>query len=372
MHISGMWAYIVLESLVLVSVFAVYLLYTNRMLRRQVTADTDSQWTGAGMKDYARVLQAEIGQAEAAKAGLVADTGIDPRLQTAIDTRLTQLRRELDACEQSAADRQTFWSLIADQLDAGDDPAAAGQVALIAALEERVRAHEKRIGNLEQFKTKFFELKVLYSEARDLGEQLHSKVDQELPADNQSPELKDMLSRLQQENSRLEGQLAQVEQEFESIMRNVQTAAGAADEEGREAGLTGSMDNIEQGVGRIKQVVESQKDQINELNQYISSLQLELKEQERLQQKLGELQEQHDELSNVVAIIQEENDFLQQQISVLLKQELEDRERSATDLAALQRKLEEQLQAQATLENSYAAMEARYLALYEESQTPKS
>ncbi len=379
MEISEYWIYIALEALLLVSAYAVYLYISRRRLLARQPGDAGTQPEAPSAADhYVALLQDEILRAEAKLAQLVSGENPDPLLRNIIETRLTFLCGERKAIDSSGPDEKKFWELIADTLkpflpmeDPPDETAKGDQTALIEVLQSRIQAYEMRVANLEQFKDRFFALKDKYENTRELNGKLHVEIERALPDEEQSPELKETLQRLKEENGHLESQLALVEQEFQNIMNNLRAATDRSDLPKPELGITNSVDNIGEGVGRIKDVIASQEQKIRELNGMLSELELELEQQQRIKDAFDELQTKHDELNNAISIIQEENDFLQEQISALLKQELEKDGESSDAVEKLQQELNEQLKAYADLETRYAAMEHEYLATYAENEKLK-
>ncbi len=379
MLISGIWAYIVLEALVVASLYILYLRWANRRLKRATASPPAAAVSPATspIDQYVTLLQEQIRDADAKLAQLEAEPANDTRLTEIVGMRLAFLRAERKAIDGSASDPQKLWNGIAEALGPLlPDPAAAAasdsQARLVNnALQARLQAYETRVANLEQFRTNFFELKEKYADAIGLGQQLHSEVGKAFSEDQQPPELRAAMDELKEENSRLEGQLSLVEQEFDNIMRNLQTATDRSDLPPAQPGIASSMDNIGQGVAKIRGVIRTQEHRIHELTGVISELEIELSDKERLDSAVDELKQKHTELTNVIAIIQDENDFLQEQISALLKQELEDREKSDAKTDALRQELEEQRDAYIELEKKYAAIEHEYLAAYEENKRLK-
>ncbi len=371
--------YLVLEALILVSAYAVYLYMTNRRLLARQHADAAQRPAETLAIDrYTALLQEEILRAEAKLARLATEESSDPQLNNIIETRLSFLRGEREAIDNSGLDEEKFWTLISDRLkpfvpaeDTPGETANEHQSALIEALQSRIQAYATRVANLEQFKDQFFAIKDKYANTRELNGRLHAEIERALPEDEQSPELKETLQELRQQNAHLESQLGLVEHEFNAIIANLCTATDRSDLPKPELGITNSVDSIGEGVGRIKHVIAGQEQKIKALNGMLSELELELAEQDRIKDALEELQAKHGELSNVIGIVQEENNFLQEQFSTLLKQELEKDRQSSASIERLHQELNEQVRAYADLENRYAAMEREYLVTYAEYEKLK-
>jgi len=370
MLISGIWAYLVLEALFVVSLYALFMRRMNRRLRRR-RGEENGGAEFTSIDHYVALLQDQILDADAKLAHLANQPDGDSQLADIVAARLVFLRAERQAIDSSGPDREKFWAGISEALRPllPDTPAAGGdQSGLIGALQARIQAYESRVANLEQFRVNFFELKAKYADAIGLGRQLHTEVGKAIAEDQQSPELREAMEKLKEENTRLEGQLSLVEREFDNIMRNLKAATDRSDLPPSESGIATSMDNIGQGVEKIRGVIGSQEQRIHELTGIISELEIELGDKQQLELLVGEFREKHAELSSVVAIIQEENTFLQEQISALLKLELEDRESTN----ALKQELQEQREAFVELEKKYVAIEHEYLAAYEENKRLKA
>lgn len=377
MQIGGMWLFIVLELLLIASAIGAFLFLQNRQLRaaRSGTDITDSG-KELSIEDYVSMLQRQILQTEAKLAQLEQTQDPDTQLRTLVSTRLKLLGAERKAIDSSGQDEDKLWAQVGESLAEflpKDETAAPvpDQTAMITALQTRILAYQQRIANLEQFKEHFFNLKLQHSETRIVNQRLHDEVEKAIPEDDRSPELQDALQVLQDENVRLEQELSHVEQEFDNIMRNLNSSIQESKTDKPDIALTNSMDSIGNKVDTIRQFVNSQDEQIKTLNGIISGLQIELEDKQRIQESIEKLQAQNDELGNVIDITQEENTFLQEQISALLKQELETSASQELALEQLQAELDTQLQAGSELEARYAAMEKEYLTAFEENQRLK-
>jgi len=377
MQIGGMWLFIILEMLLIACATGAFLYLQNRRLRNtgsgSVNTDSDRELS---IDDYVSLLQQQILQTEAKSALLEQIPESDTQLKTLVSTRLKLLRAERKAIDSCGLDEDKLWAQagesMAEFLPTDEtDEALPDQTTMITALQTRILAYQQRIENLEQFKEHFFALKMRHSEAKIVNQRLHDEVEKAIPEDDRSPELQDALRVLQDENSRLEQELSHVEQEFDNIMRNLNSSVQASQTDKPDIALTNSMDSIGEKVDTIRQFVDNQDEQIKTLNGIISDLQLELEDKQRIQESIDTIQAQNDELSNVIDITQEENTFLQEQISALLKQELETSATQERALEELQAKLDNRLKAHSELETKYASMEKEYLTAFEENQRLK-
>ncbi len=377
MEANHLWLYALAEALILAVGAAAYFYWKTRRLKARLGEGPGDTGERLPIDDYVELLQSEILKAEARLARLAQDKEANPEEKRLIETRLAFLRAERRAIDTSGNDEDAFWTKIADDLapflpkgdDDTDSTAEGPRSAVLESLQTQIDAYKTRIANLEQFKDRFFELKARLADSHALNEQVHTEVEKIIPAAEQPPELADAMARLRQENKDLSGELAQVEEEFAALMRNVQAAEARKSE--ASDGVNQASGQIERSLDRVKQILVTKEEQISALQGLVNELQLELKEKERLQAAIDDLAAQNRELDNVVTILQDENNFLQEQISVLLRQELDKEEKQVRRIQGLQEELDEQMRAFAELEKKYAAMEQEYLAMYEENQQLK-
>ena len=377
MLIEGLWVFALLEALLLATVSALYLGWKYRRLARAVAAAPSDGQPALSADDYLALLQTQILGADAELAKLTNQPDGDKHLVDVVSARLTFLRAERKAIDSCGQDRGAFWAEISAALgpylpDIKEDSEDDDRERLITALQMRLQAYETRVANLEQFRVNFFEIKRQYADAIGLGKQLHAEVGKALPQAEQPPELRDAMDKLEAENVRLEGQLAHVEQEFDSIMRNLQAATDRSQRPASQSGIATSIDSIGQGVVRIKKVILAQENRIHELTGVISGLQLELGDKQRLEQAVNEFKDRQTELTNAIVIIQNENESLQEQLASLMRTDAEDQGKVRERIKALRQELEEQREAYIALEKNYATMEREYLAAYEENRRLKA
>ncbi len=377
MEFGSFWYYIVLEALLIVGVWVVYLQWSKRRRNAQLAAADDQAGSQAlDIDSYADLVSKEILKTEAKLAQLEDKPDAEPGLVHAIQARLTFLRAEQEAASDSASSDEAFWPRMTELLSGcfpapveTDKPVSdqEDQSSLIEALQTRIQAYETRISNLEQFKQLFFDIKMKQVNSKGLEEKIRTEVDKVIPQQEQTPELRDMLSTLRDENHTLEEQLTHIEQELDDVLRaagpvgNQQTESGEGPVSSQPAGLEGDVENI-------RRVITEYKKHVNELNGVVMNLKLDVKDKERLESYAGELKSQYEDLQAAMDHLEEENDFLQEQISALLKQELEKEAEIKADAAAVKETLEARLVAFTELEGKYAEMEQLYLTAYQENQ----
>ncbi len=360
MPYSGLWVFVLLELLVVVGLYALYLRRVNRRLKRRIAALNAAGEPELPLDQYIQVLQQQILDTDAKLAETAQGGGDDSRFQASLALRLSLLRAELHAAEHGGADRDRFWRSVAEQMTPLLPPAAQAPAADPPPDGETVRAEA------EQLRKNFGDFKQLCEQTANLGEQLEAQVNSALPAAEQ-PQVGELMAALKEENARLVEKLSLVEREFDAIMLNLETAAAhkpspAARDQGEAA---------EQDIAEIDDLLHARQQQIEELNRVIDELKLELADKQRLSEMTAALNEKNTDLMNAIGQLQEENNFLQEQISALLTQELEDEKKLEDSHEEMERQLHAQREAYAELEKRFAAMEAEYLAAYEENKRLK-
>ena len=377
MSIEGVWAFGLLEALLLACSAVVYFGWQYRRLTVALGTGSAARQPELSADDYLALLQSQILEADAELAQLTNQPNSDKHLIDVVGARLAFLRAERKALDSHGRYRDKFWAEISDALSPYlrnlREPFAGGdREQLIEALQMRLQAYETRVANLEQFRINFFEIKRQYGDAIGLGKQLHAEVDKAFSQAEQPPELREAMDKLKAENVRLEGQLAHVEQEFDSIMRNLRAATDCSQLPASRSAILSSMDSIGQGVIRVKKVILAQENRIHELTGVISGLKLELGDKQQLEHAVNEFKSRQRELTDAIVIIQNENESLQAQLSSLMHRDADDQNSLRERIKALHQELDEQRSAYIVLEKDYATMEREYLAAYEENKRLKA
>jgi len=372
MALGSFWTYVVLEALALLGVWTIYQHWKIRRLSARLVNPVSSSGSQAlNVESYTDLVNKEILNCETKLARLADRQADESGLASTIQTRLAFLRAERDAAIDQDSGDEAFWTRMSELLAAclpapvdtesvensEDEPDSE-----VEALRARIQAYETRVSNLEQFKQLFFELKMKQINSKSLEEKIRTEVGKAIPEQEQAPELKDMLSSLREENHTLEEQLGHIEHELDDILR----AAGPAGsgEAPASNASTGVVDDVE----NIRQVISQYKMHVHELNGLIMNLKLDVKDKESLEKYAEQQKSQYEELQAAMHHLEEENDFLQEQISALLKQELEKEAQIKADAEEVKGKLDARLAAYAELEGKYAEMEQSYLAVYQENR----
>lgn len=328
MEITGYWSYVILEALAIAGILVIYLYQKNRRLSAQL----------AKMEDLEGNQALEID---------------DDSAHTSEEILNTEEEQVHLAEESEAEVRQE------------------DQSALIDTLQTRIQSYEMRISNLEQFKQLFFDLKMQQINNKSLNDKIRVEVDKAIPEQEQAPELKATLASLRDENRTLENQLTHIEKELDDVL----LAAGPAGKQQHTApgevaysSESTARSGIDCDVESIRRVISEYKKHVNELNGLVMNLKLDVKDKELLESSCKQLNAQCEDMQGAMSHLEEENEFLQEQISALLKQELEKDEQAKEDAVAEKVRVEERLKVLSELEGKYAEMEQLYLATYQENQ----
>lgn len=377
MDFGGFWIYVVLEALAITGVLAIYLAWKNRNLNAQLaSADGQKSSQALDVESYSDLVNKEILNTEAKLAHLADQPDTPAGLAETVQARLTFLIAEREAAGDSSSEEEKFWSrmmeLLPGRVPAPDDPevdasAAEDQSSLVEALQTRIQAYETRVANLEQFKQLFFEIKLKQVNSKGLEDRIRTEVEKVIPEQDQTPELRVVLSTLREENHTLEEQLNHIEQELDDVLRAA-GPVGIPQTETSQVAVSSMSGGLEDDVENIRRVISQYKNHINDLNGLVMNLKLDVKDKEQLETYTEELKSQSADLQAAMHHLEEENDFLQEQISALLKQELEKEKQIKADAVEVENKLEAQLTAYAELEGKYAEMEQSYLVAYQENQ----
>ncbi len=366
MDVSLVTAFAVLEVLLVAAVYAVFLHYRARRSGDETSPDLDKP---AETDQFAAMLQARILETETRLAGLDVDdsaTGDEKRL---LEFRQALLTAECKAAENAGSDEERHWSLLAERLtpllpvrSSEDDVDSK----LVESLRLQISAYETQLSSLEKFRDLFFELKGKLADSNARGDQLQIEVCRAVPEEDQSPELKKLLKELESENQQLNEQLEHVENAFTAILKKAEQPAEAGGE-----GIAGAMSGIDRDVNRIRNIISDQEKRISELSLLIEEKEMALADKEEVEKALAELRETGEEMESVIVVMEEENQFLQQQISMLLKQELDSGNKIKEEAGSLAKQLEDLQAEHARLADKFAAMEKEYLIMYEENQSLK-
>ncbi len=364
MELSVFITLAVLEALLIGLLYMAYLHFRSRHTPPADGAGTVD--TSSGLDQYLEHLQQAILQTDARLAGMNDSDSVTAEEKSIVEMRLSYLKAEQRAVDQAGADEDRLWGLLARALSPLLPADENSESSLIESLKLQLRAYEKRMANMERFRDLFFDMKSRLAENSARGEQLQAEVRRAVPAEEQSPELKTLLSNLEQENRQMSEQLETVEDAFTDILQQVSASVETDGDS-----IAGTMSGIDRGVENIRAIIATQEKRITELAALLKEQEAELTDKEKLELTLKAVEESNHELETVIAVIEEENQFLQEQISMLLTQELERNRKDAEEKEALRKQQEAQQAAYAELADKFAAMENEYLQMYEEQQKMK-
>lgn len=368
MDFPELLAFAFLEVLFVGAVYMVYLHF--RHIKRGTESDLGPVAEVPAADQYLAILQDAILQADARLASINSQEGPSSEQQKLVEMRLAFLRAERKAFDQAGADEDRLWTLLEEGLTPllpDEQQEDETESKLVESLRLQLRSYEQRLANLEQFRTLFFDLKSQLADSSARSEKLQTEVRRAVPVEEQSPELKEVLEELEHENQQLNEQLEHVEAAFSDILHEAAEPVAVASES-----IAGKMSGIDKGVEQIRHIVSTQERRIAELLAMLTEKEVALEDREQLQQMLEGLREANQEMTSVISVLEEENQFLQEQISALLKQELNNDTAYKQQLEDHHQLLEERQAAYTALSDKFAAMEKEYLQLYEENRTLKS
>ncbi len=368
MDLSEFLAFALLEVLFVGAVYMVYLHFRHSQGEAETSQEPVAEVPAADQ--YLAILQEAILQADARLASLNGQAEPSPAQQKLVEIRLAFLRAERKAVEKAGADEDRLWALLEEGLKPllpDEQQEGEAKSKRVESLRLQLRSYEQRLANLEQFRTLFFDLKSQLATSSARSEKLQTEVRLAVPVEEQSPELKALLEELEHENRQLNEQLEHVEEVFSDILHEVKEPVAVSDES-----IAGKMSGIDKGVEQIRYIVVAQEQRITELSAMLEEKEIVLADREQLQQMLEGLREANQEMESVISVLEEENRFLQEHISALLKQELDEDESYQQQIEALRKRQEEEHAAYIALSEKFAAMEKAYLQLYEENRTLRS
>lgn len=361
------------EMLLMVGLFGMFTVY--RRQTRPTFPINPERNPAIAAEQYSLLLQEEINRASQRLFHLKEADGDYSEDIALIEFRIAYLKTEKQAIDQHAYDEIGLWSHLSRELQpltgasnptGSDDcdqqanrPDSDSQQE-IDMLRRKLQAYATRVENLQKFKELFFELKKQFTETQQRNEELHNEFERLLPDNNEHEDIRDVLTKLRSENDNLHQQLNSLEGVFSSLptintMRDISPPT----------------DNITESVTRIKSIITQQEARIAELSHELNSLHIELEAQERLKLKIQKLDDETRKLKDSAHHLEEENLFLQEQISVLLRQELERDEKHKRRLLQLEEDLTQQQLNFAELEKKYTSLEREYLQIYEENRRLK-
>jgi hypothetical protein len=381
MQYYEVWFWGLLEIVFALSGVIVYLLWRQRRfsLRQQAASTIEPDDVP---NDF---LQKAINRSEARLRQLSSDRTTSAETIAALRLRISALKAEKHSRDSGFDDSgEAFWGRLlmdfAKWMPPADNATArAGAVrdhdALIASQAARIESYKLRLENLENFRTHFFELKAQLSDSRQLNQDIHDAITHIIPAEIRSPEMKAMLDRLSQQNTVLERQLQHVERELQSIMNGDQDAreeaVGTDDTGAPISTISDVTSSIHIEISQIKSIVSTQKKKIRDLKDYVDELRLAVTEKDHVRRELEKLSAKNDEMESILRVLEDENDFLQEQISSLLRHELDQEEKIKVRVSEYEKLLLTKETALTELEQKFAAMEQEYLVVYRENEQLK-
>lgn len=247
--------------------------------------------------------------------------------------------------------------------------------AALAALQQRLQQHlaqatehklkiaemELQLESLDAFQEMYFELQDQHEKLQSLHAEFTSKANALLSDDDQT-KLQHTLQQLQSEKEKLELKLKEVGDALQQILAKQHFAPEQLEAAGRAA--LAAVDEVEKEVRAIGSVIEQQQRLIEHLHQQVGTLQIEVDAKQALEQTIGQLRQQNNEMGGVVEELKQQNQNLHKQIKAMEVKERAGGSHLADEVKRLQQALAEKEQAYAELYKQYVAIEAEYQKIY--------
>ncbi len=380
--------YLLVAEVSLIVGIGVILLIRNRAAHGNKSAPQfpiqASQHPEAAQEQYHLLVQNEINKAEARLHKMLENDSQDKEELAVIQFRMSFLTAEKKAIESHGHDEHALWRVFVNTLpqlmpseqipieDEIADDVESIDPEEYRLLQRKLHASELRAENLTKFKTLFFELKDQFAESQRVNDALHEELEELLPDDFASEDIKAVLAKLRSENSSLHHQLEDVESSFAKLTRNLTSLTdGSIDTSGQPHTINETSAAINAGVQKIKDVMEQQDDKIRELSSMVVKLKLKVEQQQTLESKLNELQNNNEEFKRTMHSLEEENAFLCDQISALLKEEVNSENKHHKRVLQLESELTEKEMSLVEIESKYTKLESEFQKLYAEHKLLK-
>jgi chromosome segregation ATPase len=241
------------------------------------------------------------------------------------------------------------------------------QQQLAQATEHKLKIAEMelQLESLETFQELYTELQEQHQTLQKLHDEFADKANAMLSEDDRAA-LHTTLQQLQDEKARLEQKLKSVGASLQEILVKQHFVPAQLEAAGKAA--MAAADEVEKEVSAIGGVIEQQRLLIMQLNQQVSSLQLEVDAKQSMQTTLGQLQAQNRQMSEVQEELKVQNRELREQIQAMEVKERADGRYLTEELARLQQALSEKEQMYRELHKQHVALEAEYQRIYAKSQ----
>ncbi len=207
---------LIIETYVLLVAALAFLGWRYRRLRRRL-AGSDTRDPANARESLLQGLQQELDRTRSKFEQAGTNTPEAERLHQACEFRIRVLENELRICA-AGDDEHLYWQQIIDYFDSIN----RAFNARLAELQFRLRTYLERINNLEGFKAQVFSLAEKLRKSRDTIQTLEEELARHLPAEQRSAELEAALQNIRDEKQQLEDQLSLVENEYETLMKNIE------------------------------------------------------------------------------------------------------------------------------------------------------
>ena len=237
------------------------------------------------------------------------------------------------------------------------------QQHLAQATEHKLKIAEMelQLESLDAFQEMYFELQEQHEKLENMHDDFTRQAN-ELLSDEDQAKLQSTLQQLQTEKEKLEQKLKEVGDALQQILAKQHFAPGQLEVAGKAA--LAAADEVEKEVRAVSDVIEHQQYLIEQLNQQVSTLQLEADARQALEAAIAQLRHQNQEMGGVLEELKVQNGTLREQIQAMEIKERADGNHLADEVKRLQHALSEKEQAYAKLHKEYVAIEDEYQKIY--------
>ena len=357
LSIPSIWLLALLELLLIAVVWGAWQYIRLRRLRGRGQAGA-----GPAPEMILAWLEEQITETERREAAAGQHQG-DAVPAALFEQRAAWLRAELEAWRAVEAAGRDFWVVYQGPAGGGRTRPGGGrnrERQRERQLARQLEAAQKRLANLEKFRDLFFDMQSKLENSRSINLRLREAVDRHVPVEQRPGELRELLEHLEDENRKLAGEMQAIESVLDEMLR---AGAEQMPKEPGSADLAALSSGIGQRLLVLRRNYVRQAELIDELRAQLQEA-TGLDAGRPVRELIEELESAQLDLKQQVIRLEEENAFLANQISMLLRQELETEQEFEQEKALLEEELEKTRQALARSEDQVAELERRLLELH--------
>ena len=231
------------------------------------------------------------------------------------------------------------------------------QLAQTTEHKLKIAEMELQLESLDAFQEMYFELQEQHTQLQAAYDEFARHANALLSDEDQTT-----LQQLQTEKEKLEHKLKEVGDALQQILVKQHFPPEQLEAAGKAA--LAAVDEVEVEVRAIGDVIEHQQRLIEQLNEQVTSLQLEVDAKQTLEAAIAQLRQQNQEMGGVVAELKQQNGGLRDQVQAMEVKERADGNHLAGEVKLLQQALAEKENAYAELYKQFVAIEAEYQKIY--------